>query len=59
MEESLRRFSHEEEQKAIHNIQTMGKLLPPLLFVIIAVILVLFVILPAYQSYFNLLDSIQ
>lgn len=59
MEECLRRFSHEEEQKAINNIQTMGKLLPPLLFVIIAVIVVLFVILPAYQSYFSLLDSIQ
>lgn len=58
MEECLRRFSHEEEQKATNNIQTMGRLLPPFIFIIIAIIVVFFVILPGFQTYFNMINSI-
>lgn len=57
MEESLRRFSHEEEQKATNNIQMMGRLLPPMIFIIVAIIIVFLVILPGFQTYFNMINS--
>ncbi len=58
MEDSLRRFAHEEEQKAYNKIQAVGRLLPPLIMILVAAYLAFYVIIPFYMGHMAMLNSI-
>lgn len=57
LEISLRKYTEYEEQEVMLGIELMAKYLPLVIYGLVAAYLVFFVILPAFQSYFDLIGQ--